>query len=233
MTKIPAYFNWSGGKDSTLALHKILEENKYDIKYLLTTANQDHQRVAMHGVRLELMQQQAKSLGIPLMIIEYSSSATMEEYENAMSRGIQPILDEGIGTAVFGDIFLEDLKEYRINKLKGIGVEAIFPLWGRDTTELINEFIDLGYKTIIVCTDNSKLDNSFIGETITKKLIDRLPKNVDPCGENGEFHTFAYAGPIFKETVQFKIGETVERKYEGKSADLEEKNWGFLFIDLV
>lgn len=233
MTKIPAYFNWSGGKDSTLALHKILEENKYDIKYLLTTANQDHQRVAMHGVRLELMQQQAKSLGIPLLIIEYSSSATMEEYENAMSKGIQPILDEGIRTAVFGDIFLEDLKEYRINKLKGIGVEAIFPLWGSDTSELINEFIDLGYKTVIVCTDNSKLDNSFIGETITKELIGRLPENVDPCGENGEFHTFAYAGPIFKEAVQFKIGETVERKYEGKTTDLEEKNWGFLFIDLV
>ncbi len=106
-------------------------------------------------------------------------------------------------------------------------------MWGRNTSELINEFIDLGYQTVIVCTDNSKLDNSFIGETITKELIDRLPENVDPCGENGEFHTFAYAGPIFKEAVQFKIGETVERKYEGKTADLEEKNWGFLFIDLV
>lgn len=233
MTKIPAYFNWSGGKDSTLALHKILEGNEYDVKYLLTTANQDHQRVAMHGVRLELMQQQAQSLGIPLMIIEYSSSATMEEYENAMSKGIQPILDEGIRAAVFGDIFLEDLKEYRISKLKEIGVEAVFPLWGRDTSELISEFIDLGYKTVIVCTDNSKLDHSFIGETITKGLIDRLPENVDPCGENGEFHTFAFDGPIFEKPVQFEIGEIVERKYEGKTADLEEKNWGFLFVDLV
>ncbi len=233
MTKTPAYFNWSGGKDSTLALHKILEEGKYDVKYLLTTANQDHQRVAMHGVRLELMQQQAESLGIPLMIIEYSSSATMEEYENAMSKGIQPILDAGIRTAIFGDIFLEDLKEYRIKKLQEIGVEAVFPLWKRDTTELIQEFIDLGYKTILVCTDNSKLDDSFIGKTIDKELIARLPENVDPCGENGEFHTFAYAGPIFKNEVKFEIGEVVERKYDGKTTEGEEKNWGFLFVDLL
>ena len=233
MVKIPAYFNWSGGKDSTLALHKILEEGKYDVKYLLTTANQDHKRVAMHGVRLELMQRQAESLGIPLIVIEYSSSATMEEYENAMSKGIQPILDEGIRVAVFGDIFLEDLKEYRIKKLQEIGVEAVFPLWKRDTKELIKEFIDLGYKTIVVCTDNSKLDNTFIGKTIDHKLIARLPGNVDPCGENGEFHTFAYAGPIFKNDVKFQIGETVERKYEGKTSDGEEKNWGFLFVDLL
>ena len=233
MVKIPAYFNWSGGKDSTLALHKILEEGKYDVKYLLTTANQDHKRVAMHGIRLELMQRQAESLGIPLIVIEYSSSATMEEYENAMSKGIQPILDEGIRVAVFGDIFLEDLKEYRIKKLQEIGVEAVFPLWKRDTKELIKEFIDLGYKTIVVCTDNSKLDNTFIGKTIDHKLIVRLPGNVDPCGENGEFHTFAYAGPIFKNDVKFQIGETVERKYEGKTSDGEEKNWGFLFVDLL
>ena len=233
MTKIPTYFNWSGGKDSTLALHKILEEGKYDVKYLLTTANLDHHRVAMHGVRLELMQQQAESLGIPLIIIEYSSSATMEEYENAMSKGIQPILDEGIRTAVFGDIFLEDLKEYRIKKLQEIGVEAVFPLWKRDTAELIQEFIDLGYKTIMVCTDNSKLDDSFIGKTIDKELIARLPENVDPCGENGEFHTFAYDGPIFSKEVKFEIGEIVERKYEGKTSDGEEKNWGFLFVDLI
>jgi len=233
MTKIPTYFNWSGGKDSTLALHKILEEGKYDVKYLLTTANLDHHRVAMHGVRLELMQQQAESLGIPLIIIEYSSSATMEEYENAMSKGIQPILDEGIRTAVFGDIFLEDLKEYRIKKLQEIGVEAVFPLWKRNTTELIQEFIDLGYKTIMVCTDNSKLDNSFIGKTIDKELVTHLPENVDPCGENGEFHTFAYDGPIFSKEVKFEIGEVVERKYEGKTSDGEEKNWGFLFVDLI
>jgi len=231
--KIQAYFNWSGGKDSTLALHKILEEGKFEVKYLLTTANLDHKRVAMHGVRLELMRQQAESLGIPLIVIEYSSSATMEEYENAMSKGIQPILDEGIRKAVFGDIFLEDLKEYRIKKLREIGVEAVFPLWKRDTRELINEFIELGYKTILVCTDNSKLDNSFIGKTIDHELISRLPETVDPCGENGEFHTFAYAGPIFKKEVKFEIGETVERKYEGKTSDGEEKNWGFLFVDLV
>ena len=233
MTKIPSYFNWSGGKDSTLALHKILEEGKYDVKYLLTTANQDHHRVAMHGVRLELMQEQANSLGIPLVIIKYSSSATMEEYENAMSKGIQPILGEGIRTAIFGDIFLEDLKEYRVKKLLEIGVEAVFPLWKINTSELINEFVELGYKTILVCTDNSKLDGSFVGKTIDKALVQKLPESVDPCGENGEFHTFVYDGPIFKKKVEFTIGEVVERHYQGKTSEKEEKDWGFLFVDLL
>lgn len=230
---IPAYFNWSGGKDSTLALHRILEEGKYDVKYLVTTANQDVGRVAMHGVRLELMQQQAQSLGIPLKIITYASSATMEEYENAMKNGMQPILDEGIRTAIFGDIFLEDLKEYRIKKLAEVGVEAVFPLWKEDTTGLVNEFLELGYKTTLVCIDRSKLSDEFIGKTLSRELIAQFPKNVDPCGENGEFHTFAYAGPIFKKEIDFELGEIVERKYEGKTSDGDEKNWGFLFIDLI
>lgn len=224
---IPAYFNWSGGKDSMLALHHVLSEGKYDVRFLVTTANSEHERVSMHGVRLELMEEQAKSLGIPLHIIRYGSSATMEEYENAMQQGIRPLLDAGIRTAIFGDIFLEDLKNYRVQKLKEAGVEAVFPLWERNTKELITEFLDLGYKTVLVCTDNGKLDNSFIGQTITPELITRLPENVDPCGENGEFHTFVYDGPLFHYPLQLQAGEVVERSYES-----ENGNWSFLFIDL-
>lgn len=230
---IPAYFNWSGGKDSCLALHHVLQEKIYDVQFLVTTVNSDAQRVAMHGVRLELMQEQARQIGIPLVIIQYATSADMQEYERAMSEGLKPLLEAGIRTTIFGDIFLEDLKEYRVNKLKEIGVEAVFPLWKRDTTELVNEFIDLDYKTVVVCVDKSKLGEEFIGKTITKEWIAKLPENVDPCGENGEFHTFAYDGPIFKAPVEFEVKEIVQRNYPSTVKDEAEQRWEFLFADLM
>ena len=233
MTKTPSYFNWSGGKDSTFALYHVFEEQQYDVRFLVTTVNSDAQRVAMHGVRLELMQEQARQIGIPLIIIEYPTSANMEAYENAMNKGLQPILEAGINTAIFGDIFLEDLKEYRINKLKEIGVEAVFPLWKKDTKQLVHDFIDLGFKTLVVCTDLSKLGKEFIGKTITKEWIASLPENVDPCGENGEFHTFVYDGPLFSAPVQFEIKEIVSRTYPSTIKDDEEQKWEFLFVDLV
>lgn len=232
MTKIPAYFNWSGGKDSTFALYKVLNEKQYDIRFLVTTVNSDAQRVAMHGVRLDLMQEQARQIGIPLIIIEYPTSANMDAYEAAMSKGLQPILEAGIKTAIFGDIFLEDLKEYRINKLNEIGVETVFPLWKEDTRKLVNEFVDLGFKTLVVCTDSSKLGEGFIGKTITKEWIASLPENVDPCGENGEFHTFVYDGPIFKAPVYFEIKEIVSRTYPSTVKDGNEQKWEFLFVDI-
>jgi len=230
---IPTYFNWSGGKDSCLALHHVLQDKIYDVQFLVTTVNSDAQRVAMHGVRLELMQEQARQIGIPLIIIEYPTSADMQEYERAMSEGLKPLLEGGIRTAIFGDIFLEDLKEYRVNKLKEIGVEAVFPLWKRDTTELVNEFIDLNYKTVVVCVDKSKLGEEFIGKTITKEWIAQLPESVDPCGENGEFHTFAFAGPIFSAPVEFEVKEIVQRNYPSTVKDEKEQKWEFLFADLV
>ncbi len=231
--QIPAYFNWSGGKDSCLALHHVLQNNVFDVKFLVTTVNSDAQRVAMHGVRLELMQEQARQIGIPLIIIEYPTSADMQEYERAMSEGLKPLLEAGIRTAIFGDIFLEDLKEYRVNKLKEIGVEAVFPLWKRDTTELVNEFIDLNYKTVVVCVDKSKLGEDFIGKTITNQWIANLPQTVDPCGENGEFHTFAYDGPIFQHPVNFEVKEIVQRNYPSTVKDETEQKWEFLFADLT
>ena len=230
---IPAYFNWSGGKDSTFALYRILQEKKYEVQFLVTTVNSDAQRVAMHGVRIELMQEQAKQIGIPLIIIEYPTSADMDAYENAMSKGLQPILDKGIKTAIFGDIFLEDLKEYRINKLKEIGVEAVFPLWKENTADLVNRFVELGFKTLVVCVDSSKLGEEFIGKTITNEWINSLPEDVDPCGENGEFHTFVYDGPIFKKPVHFEIKEIVSRRYPSTTKDKNEQKWEFLFVDLV
>jgi uncharacterized protein (TIGR00290 family) len=226
--KIPVYVNWSGGKDSTLALYTVLRENEYAVKALVTTINAAHQRISMHGVRRELLHEQARQIGIPLVEIFLPDSPDMASYETAMLAGLQPLLDQGIRHCVFGDIFLEDLRVYREDKLAEIGVTGIFPLWKRDTRELVESFIDLGFKTIVVCTQADQLDDSFTGRTIDRAFLEDLPAGVDPCGENGEFHTFVYEGPVFTEKVRFTTGEKVRRTYES-----DGKTWGFDFVDLL
>ena len=238
---IPAYFNWSGGKDSTLALYHILQEKHYDIQFLVTTVNAEHQRISMHGVRRELLHEQGRQLGIPIIEILLPDSPTMESYEEALNLGLQPLLDRGIKHCIFGDIFLDDLRTYRENKLQEIGVTGVFPLWKRDTKELVTEFIDLGFKTVVVCTQADKLDDSFVGRTIDQSFLADLPTTVDPCGEHGEFHTFVYAGPIFKTEIAFELGEKVFRTYTISDNDDDTckgtpeltKNPGFHYIDLV
>lgn len=235
---IPAYFNWSGGKDSSLALYLLLQEKQFDIRALVTTVNSDHQRISMHGVRRELLHEQARQIGIPVHEILVPDSPDMSVYEAAMNTGLQPLLDSGIRHCVFGDIFLEDLRQYRETKLNEIGVTGIFPLWKCTTRELVETFIDLGFKTVVVCTQANKLDASFVGRTIDRAFLDDLPEDVDPCGENGEFHTFVYDGPIFQQPVRFETGEKVFRTY-GKSAnddvcgDGKTPDWGFHYIDLI
>jgi uncharacterized protein (TIGR00290 family) len=228
VNKIPAYFNWSGGKDSALALYTVLQEGIYDVKALVTTVNSEYQRISMHGVRRELLHEQAKQIGIPLCEILLPDSPDMESYETAMNAGIQPLLQQGIRHCIFGDIFLEDLRAYRENKLREIEVTGIFPLWKRDTTELVRSFIDLGFKTIVVCTQADKLDESFAGRVIDISFLNDLPETVDPCGENGEFHTFVFDGPIFHQPVEFTKGENIYRTY-GDS----EREWGFHYTDLL
>ncbi len=238
---IPAYFNWSGGKDSSLALYHILKEKQYAIQFLVTTVNAEHQRISMHGVRRELLHEQGLQLGIPIIEILLPDSPTMESYEEALNLGLKPILDRGIKHCIFGDIFLEDLRAYRENKLQEIGVTGVFPLWKRDTQELVTEFIDLGFKTVVVCTQADQLDDTFVGRTIDQSFLADLPTTVDPCGENGEFHTFVYAGPIFKNEIAFELGEKVFRTYTISDNDDDTcsgtpeltKNPGFHYIDLV
>jgi uncharacterized protein (TIGR00290 family) len=231
---IPAYFNWSGGKDSTLALYKTIQNQQFDIQYLLTTLNQEADRISMHGVRSELLLAQAQSLNIPLKQVHLPSSSDMHAYETVMNDAIHELKAEGILDCVFGDIFLEDLRKYREEKLEEVQLKAHFPLWNLSTTEIIREFIDLGFKTIVVCVDSSKLGEEFVGRIIDQDFISDLPSTVDPCGENGEFHTFVFDGPIFRKPIRFQKGEIVFKTYESKNQeDKKPIKYGFWFQDLI
>ncbi|MES2850248.1 MAG: diphthine--ammonia ligase [Bacteroidota bacterium] len=230
-----AYMNWSGGKDSALALYKILQQQQYAVDCLLTSVNAVHNRISMHGVRRELLQAQAESIGLPLTTIELPEQPTMNEYEEVLQQKIMELKQQQFTHSIFGDIFLEDLKSYRENKLAESGLTGVFPLWKIDTRELINEFFSLGFKTMIVCVNEMFLDKSFCGRIIDKDCINDFPANVDVCGENGEFHTFVFDGPIFKQPVSFVKGEVVYKEYTAPQINdtIAEPNYGFWFCDLL
>lgn len=228
MHKKTGIFNWSGGKDSTLALHYALEGNQFDIRYLLTTVNDAYNRVSMHGVRESLLIKQAESLGIPLYQIRLPESPDMDIYERQMNRHMILLKSEGITHSLFGDLFLEDLKVYREKKLAEIGLKAEFPIWKRDTTAVLKEFISLGYKTVIVCAKEGLED--FCGRIIDEDFIKDLPPGIDPCGENGEFHTFVFQGPLFKKPIDFTFGEKVFRTYPAPQGG---EVAGYWYIDLM
>ncbi|NRT14808.1 uncharacterized protein (TIGR00290 family) [Flavobacterium sp. 28A] len=212
--KKKALFNWSSGKDSALALYKTLQNPEIEICTLLTSVNEQFQRISMHGVRVELLQQQAKSIGLPLEIMQIPEMPTMEVYETVMSNTLSKLKQQGITHSIFGDIFLEDLRKYREDKLATLDFEGIFPLWKIPTHDIIQEFISLGFKTIVVCVNERYLDKNFVGRIIDQEFLNDLPENVDVCGENGEFHTFTFDGPLFSYPINFEIGEIVYRKYE-------------------
>jgi len=212
-------FNWSGGKDSALCLHKLLQADQYDIMCLLTSINKQYQRISMHGVRVDLLEKQAEMIGLPLQKMEVPEMPTMEAYDEMMRSTLGALKANGATASVFGDIFLEDLRKYREDRLAELGMKGIFPLWKKSTKELIHEFLDLGFKTVIVCVNEKYLDKSFAGRIIDHDFINDLPKNVDPCGENGEFHTFVFDGPIFKEPIPIVSGDLVYKKYTPKKTD--------------
>lgn len=233
--KPKAIFNWSSGKDSALALYKTLKEKQFEITSLLTSINQEFQRISMHGVHVSLLEKQAESLGFPLVKMEIPKEPTMEEYRESMTKTMNKFKDQGVTHSIFGDIFLEDLRKYREDQLQSIGMEGVFPLWKINTTELIHEFLDLGFKTIVTCVNETYLDKSFAGRIIDENFIKDLPENVDPCGENGEFHTFTFDGPIFKTPIDFEIGEIVKKTYPKPKSDEndEEGEYVFWFCDLI
>lgn len=233
--KPKAIFNWSSGKDSALALYTILKEDQFEVTSLLTSINREFQRISMHGVHVSLLERQAESLGFPLLKMEIPAEPSMQDYTEIMTRTMNKIHSQGVTHSVFGDIFLEDLRQYREEQLQSIGMKAIFPLWKRNTADLIHEFLGLGFKTIVTCVNETYLDKSFAGRIIDKDFIKDLPENVDPCGENGEFHTFTFDGPIFKNPVQFEMGELVKKTYPKPKSDgdTEEGEYAFWFCDLI
>lgn len=204
-------FTWSGGKDSAIALYELKKTHSYEISALLTTVTEDYDRVSMHGVRRILLEQQAESLGLSLEKVYITKNASNDEYERKMRDRLMIYKNQGVLSVAFGDIFLEDLRRYREKNLSKIGMKAIFPIWKRDTTELANIFIDLGFKAVITCVDSNVLDKRFVGRIYDKQFLRELPSSVDPCGENGEFHSFVYDGPIFRKRIVFTIGDIVLR----------------------
>ena len=235
--KKKAIFCWSGGKDSAYCLHKILGENEYEVKYLLTTLNLDFKRISMHGIREELLDAQVESIGIPLIKV-WVSEGSNEEYEKKMNAAFTKAKNEGIDYVLFGDIFLEDLRVYRENSLVDAGMKAIFPLWKMNTALLLDDFINQGFKSVICCTNDGYLGEVWLGRELDSSFENQLPPNVDPCGENGEYHTFCYDGPLFRHRIHFSEGEKVYKKIviqTSNDCDLpsEPLTKGFWFCDLL
>ncbi len=212
--------SWSGGKDSARALYEIQQGREYSVAALLSTVTEDYDRISMHGVRRELLERQAEAIGLPLEKIYISKNATNGEYEARMQAVLERYRREGVVSVAFGDIFLEDLRQYREKNLGQLGMRGIFPIWKRNSAELARSFVELGFKAVVVCVDPRHLDESFAGKVIDPEFLRGLPHGVDPCGENGEFHSFVFDGPIFSKTVRIRLGETVRRD-------------GFWFSDLL
>ena len=233
MSKFKTYFNWSSGKDSALALYHLLQDNHFHVAELITTVNNHYNRVTMHGLGKELLVAQTNALNIKASLIELPEQPSMEVYEQKMIETVTRLKSEGFTHSAFGDIFLEDLKVYREAQLAKQGINAIFPIWKRDTKTLINEFLDLGFKTIVVCANSKYFGEDFVGTIIDNDFIDNLPKGVDPCGENGEFHTFCFDGPIFNKPIPFTIGEKVYREYKNPNKDDTNLKSGFWYCDLL
>lgn len=237
MSKIKTYFNWSSGKDSALALYYLLQDGRYAVDELITSINSHYNRVSMHGLRKELLIAQTEAINITSNLIELPEMPSMEIYEQKMLETVSRLKNEGFTHSAFGDIFLEDLRIYREEQLAKENLKAVFPIWKRDTKELINEFLDLGFKTIVVCANSKYFNEDFVGTVIDKNFIDNLPEGVDPCGENGEFHTFCFDGPIFNNPIPFTIGEKVYREYDNPKTEddsiCKNDKYGIWYCDLI
>jgi uncharacterized protein (TIGR00290 family) len=212
--------SWSSGKDSAWTLYRLRQDPEYEIVGLLTTFNQAADRVAMHAVRRSLVEQQAAAVGLPLWSVPLPWPCSNEQYESLMAETCAKAVSQGIEGIAFGDLFLEDVRAYRIKQMAGTGLEPLFPIWGMPTNGLAREMIASGLKAILTCIDTRKLDSGFAGRRFDMEFLSGLPDGADPCGENGEFHSFVYAGPMFESEIAVIPGETVIRDH-------------FAFADLV
>lgn len=207
----PTLLSWSGGKDSAFALHTLRASPDFEPVGLLTTITEDYDRISIHGVRRELLERQAESIGLPLHKILIPKDCTNEIYEDRLASALREIKSQGIHHVAFGDLFLEDIRAYREKQMAPLGLEPIFPVWGLDTTDLAHDLIRLGFQAVLVCVDTDILDPVFAGRAYGEDLLRDLPADVDLCGENGEFHTFVHAGPIFREPIGIKLGRVEGR----------------------
>ena len=213
--------SWSGGKDSALALHELQKTGNYEVAALLTTLTRDPERVCMHDVPGMLLEQQAESLGLTLEKIFISENASNKEYESTMREVLARYRQSGVTSVVFGDVFLKELREYREERLSTVGMKGLFPLWDKDTAELACTFINLGFRAVVTSADSHRLDSIFVGRDFDEQFLSMLPFTVDPCGENGEFHSFVYDGPIFRPPVLYTTGPVTQREN------------GFYYCDLI
>lgn len=224
--------NWSSGKDAALAYHLLQQDSRYEVATLLTTINNDNDRIVMHGVREVMLDMQAERMNLPIKKIHLPASPDHNLYNTAMQQALDELKGTGITHSAFGDIHLEDLKLYRKNQLKQAGFTAVFPLWGRDSVELVELIEQSGIEAVIVCVNEKYLGREFLGRKVDTSLLADLPDNVDPCGEYGEFHTFVYNAPYFNGPVGWERGEVVHKVYEGEGG-AAAWDTGFFFMDIV
>lgn len=217
--KKKAIFNWSGGKDSALALYKILQNQEYEIISLLTTVNSATDRSSMHAIPVSLLRKQAQSIGLPLYIVELAPTGEMVGYNQAMLKATEHFKALGVTHFIFGDIFLFDVRSYREKQLNPHGIEVVEPLWDKSTTQIMEEFLESGLKTIVVTTMANLLDENYVGRNIDEEFVKKLPKDIDICGENGEYHTFCYDGPIFNYPISYSLGKPFLVSNEVKMED--------------
>lgn len=222
--------NWSSGKDAALAFYLLSDIKGYRVSHLLTTLSAEHDRIFMHGIREKLLDIQAESMGIPLIKVKLPASPDDNIYQTAMIENLSALKRQGVTAAAFGDIFLEDLKAYREQQLQKAGMATLFPLWKKDTRQLVKMVEEAGIEAIIVCVNEKHLGKEYLGKKITTELIDSFPPGTDPCGENGEYHTFVYNAPFFSSPIPIKTGEIVHKVYPSES----NKQWdtGFYFLDV-
>lgn len=232
MERIKAVFNWSGGKDSAHALWQAIRSGQYEIVALLTTVNRSSQRSTMHGIPTGLLEAQARQIGIPLYKVDLTPKGGMDDYASAMSDAVRHFQQSGVTHFIFGDIFLHDVRSYRERQLNPMGIEVVEPLWGKPSEEVIDDFLASGLQTIVVTTMADGLGEAAIGRTIDRAFIDSLPQGVDPNGENGEYHTFCYDGPIFRSPVPFRLGTPFSRSFDIRLDDGTIQSYSYWFADL-
>ena len=220
-----AVFNWSGGKDSALALQKVLEEKEFEVIALLTNMREETSKSSMHAIPLDILERQAESIGIPLFAV--ISSTALKNYDQKMSEAVHHFKELGVKHFIFGDIFLSDVKAYRESKLHPLGIEVVEPLWEKTSQEVIDDFLKSGIKSKIIVTQADLLDETYIGKDLDQNLINSVPDNIDVCGENGEYHTLSYAGGLFKKKVEFSITETIKTSFDFTLDTGEQKTFEY------